>query len=199
MFDFFKKKNSEAKPSSAEKHTASERSGVSKPMHVLNAMTGAELAEEGLRQIVVAIKNNAIKIEPGRVYPDVYAHGDQPNGVNRITYVMFSPTVQNKVMSRCTIIFDSVREGVITWQVDWAVDKEYRGNNWGKTIAVKALTEFCNGMQGKFPGGFAIEAVVDEGNEASIRIANGLLGNEEIIFNEDTGKNVHTFLRHFEL
>ncbi|MEE5107212.1 hypothetical protein V2J92_21950 [Pseudomonas alliivorans] len=59
--------------------------------------------------------------------------------------------------------------------------------------------EFCNGMQGKFPGGFAIKAVVDEGNEASIKIADVLIGNEKAIFNKDIERNVHTFLHHFEL
>ena len=199
MFNFFKKKKAKDASLPFDTRPAPVSTMVSKPMHALNKMTGAELAEEGLRQIAVAIKNNAIKIEPGRVYPDVYAHGDKPEGVARLTYVMFSPTVQNEVMARCTIIFDSVRKGIATWQVDWAVAQNYRNNNWGKTIALKALTEFCNGMQDKLSDGFAIEAVVDEGNEASIKIAESLIGNEKVIFNKDTGKNVHTFLRHFEL
>jgi RimJ/RimL family protein N-acetyltransferase len=138
-------------------------------------------------------------LQQGKAYNDIYVHADEPAGVARFTYVIFSPTVQNEVVARCTVIFDSVRQGVATWQADWAVVKKYRGKNWGKAVATKALTEFCNGMQGKLPGGFAIEAVVDEGNEASIKISEALIGNEEVIFNNDTGKNVHTFLRHFDL
>lgn len=199
MFDFFKTKKAKDIQPALENRLTPVELFVSKPLAALKAMTGAELAEEGLRQIALAIKNNAIKIEPGRVYEDIYAHGDKPEGVARFTYVMFSPTVKNEVIARCTIIFDSMREDVATWQVDWAVAEGYREKNWGKTIAMKALTEFCNGMQGKLSSGFAVEAVIDEGNEGSIKIANGLIGNEEIIFNHDTGKNVHTFLRHFDL
>lgn len=183
MFNFFKKKK--------EAH--------SQQIQALKQLSGAELAEEGLRQIIIAIKSKAIQLQQGKIYNDIYVHADQPAGVARFAYVMFSPNVPNEVIARCVVIFDSVRENVALWQVDWAVSEKYRGNNWGKTIATKALTEFCNGLQGKLPGGFMIEAVVDENNPASIKIAEALIGNEEIILNKETGSNVHTYLKHFEL
>ena len=163
----------------------------------LSELTGKELAEEGLNQIALAIKARSIEIQPGKIFSDIYAHGDKPAGVPRFTYVMFSPTVQNEVIARCTIIYDSQKDGVGCWQIDWAVLEKYRGYNWGSTIAKKALTEFVNGMQRVFPNGFIVEAIVDQDNEASKKIAGSLIGDEEVILDENTGRNVHSYLKRF--
>ena len=163
----------------------------------LSKLTGQELAEEGLNQIALAIKAGSVNIQPGKIFNDIYAHGDTPAGVPRFTYVMFSPTVQNEVIARCTIIYDSQKDGVGCWQIDWAVLEQYRGKNWGGTIAKKALTEFVNGMQRIYPDGFIIEAIVDQDNEASKKIASSLIGDEEIVLNKSTGRNVHSYLLRF--
>ena len=160
-------------------------------------LSGAELAEEGLRQVAIAIKNSAIDLEQGRVFDDIYVHADKPDGKPRITYVMFSPSIQNQVLARCAIILDRVQGKTPVWQIDWAVEKAYRGQGFGMSVAAKALAEFTNGMRGKLENGFIIEAVVDEGNESSNRIARSLIGNEQVIFNKKTSSNVHSFLRRF--
>lgn len=160
-------------------------------------LSGAELAEEGLKQIAIAIKNSAIDIEQGRVSRDIYMHADSPAGTPRITYIMFSPTIQNQVIARCVILFDRVQNGIPIWQIDWAVLSEYRNKKFGAAVAQKALMEFISGMSGKLKSGFFIEAIVDEDNEASKKIARALIGGEEIIFNKTTNANVHSFLKKF--
>jgi len=159
--------------------------------------TGAELAEEGLKQISIAIKNKSIFLEKGRIFDDIYVHLDKPLGVPRTAYVVFSPSVQNQVIARCVIIFDRVQDGIPTFQIDWAVLPQYRKQNWGTTVATKALTEFASGMGKAMPTGFHIEAVVDENNETSKKIARSLIGGEEILFNKQTQSNVHSFLKKF--
>jgi len=160
-------------------------------------LTGAELAEEGLKQIAIAIKDSSISLEKGRIFDDVYVHADRPLGVSRVAYVMFSPSVQNQVIARCALVFDRPRDGVPSFQIDWAVLPQYRKNNWGTTVATKALAEFTSGMKTGLPGGFYIEAIVDEENEASKKIGRSLLGGEKILFNEQTHSNVHNFLKKF--
>lgn len=160
--------------------------------------TGAELAEEGLKQVAIAIKKGLISLQQGKVFNDIYAHADSPAGVPRLTYVMFSPSVQNQVIARCVILFDRTQGDIPVWQIDWAVLDQYRGKKFGISVAAKALAEFASGMKGKMTKGFFIEAVVDEGNEASKKIARAILGNEEVIFNKATGSNVHSFLRQFD-
>lgn len=157
-------------------------------------MSGTELAEEGLRQIAIAIQKKAISIERGRVSDDIYAHGDRPLGTPRLTYVMFSPSVENQVIARCVIMLDRVEGNTPVWQIDWAVLKAYRSQGYGLSIVAKSLMEFTSGMKGKTQG-YAIEAVVDEENEASLKIARKALGNEKRILKDSAGHYVHNFLR----
>ena len=160
-------------------------------------LTGAALADEGLKKIAIAIKDRSISLEKGRIFDDVYVHADSPLGVSRVAYVIFSPTVENQVIARCVIAFDRLRDGAPSFQIDWAVLPQYRKKKWGKTVATKALAEFASGMKKGMPGGFYIEAIVDEENEASKKIGRSLLGGEEILFNKQTKANVHNFLKKF--
>ena len=160
-------------------------------------LTGAEMAEEGLRLVSLAAAKGEIQFQQGRVHADIFAHLDSPGGVSRLTYVMVSPTVQNQVIARCVIAMNRAERDVPIWQMDWAVLEAYRRQSFGLTIAVKSLLEFTNGMQGRFKNGYAIEAVVDEGNEASLKIARAVLADEKVIPNPHTGINVHSFLRFF--
>ncbi|EMG51209.1 hypothetical protein WYI_23495 [Ochrobactrum sp. CDB2] len=160
-------------------------------------MSGAELAEEGLRQIAIAIQNNSISLQQGRVCEDIYAHADRPNGNPRFTYVMFSPTVQNQVVGRCVILLDRLQGQMPIWQMDWAVLGQYRNQGYGLAIAAKALIEFTNGMKGKLGHGYAIEAVVDQCNEPSVKIARAILGGEQVLSNKEGDTPVHSFLKQF--
>jgi len=157
--------------------------------------TGAEMAEEGLRLVADAIAKNAIQLEQGRISGDVYVHADQPDGSLRLTYVMFSPSVQNKVIARCAFCLTRVQHGVPIWQMDWAVDERYRGEGFGTAVAAKSLAEFVSGLSKNSKQGFVIEATVDDGNEPSIRIARKLVGSEEVLFDKSRAINVHTFIR----
>lgn len=160
-------------------------------------MTGAEMAEEGLRQVAIAAKNGDIDFQRGRVHEDIFAHADQPGGMMRLTYVMVSPTVENEVIARCVILLDRAEGNIPVFQMDWAVLDSYRRQGFGIAVALKSLMEFTNGMQGKLGSGYVIEAVVDEDNEASLKIARKLLSGEKVLPNPATGKNVHSFLRVF--
>lgn len=159
--------------------------------------TGAEMAEEGLRQIAIAIKNGSISLEQGRIFDDIYVHLDEPLGVPRTAYVMFNPSIQNQVIGWCVIIFNRVQDGIPTFQIDWAVLPQYRQKKWGITVATKGLAEFVAGMGKKLPTGFYIEAIVDDDSEPSKKIARSLVGGEEILFNKQTQSHVHSFLRKF--
>lgn len=161
------------------------------------ALTGAELAEEGLTQIAIAIAGRKITLEPGRIFDDVYVHADAPQGVRRTSYVMFSPTVENEVIAKCSIIHVGAHDGTPKFQIDWAVHPLYRRKNWGKSIAAKALKEFTTGMAGRLPTGFLIEAVVDEDNAPSKTIARTLIGDEMILFNEQTSAKVCSYVKSF--
>ncbi len=163
--------------------------------HNDRVITGAELAETGLSVIADAIKNELISLEVGRIFDDIYVHADRPEGVVRISYVMFSPTVQNEVIARCSFVHTGESKGLPHFQVDWAVLSHYKSKGFGKAIAFKALSEFISGMLPHSENGFIVEAVVDAGNEVSMSIARQLIGGEEILTKPDTGMNAHSFLK----
>lgn len=160
-------------------------------------MTGSQMAEEGLRQVSIAIQNNAIELHQGRIWNDIYVHPDNANGFPRYTYVMFSPTVRNQVIARCVVLFDRAHGPMPIWQIDWAVEKTYRKEGFGLAIAAKSLAEFTAGMKNKFDHGYTIEAIVDEGNEASAKIARTVLGGEEVSLNKKSNLKSHSFLKRF--
>ncbi len=166
-----------------------------KKKHTKN-VSGAELAMNGLKNISVAIAQNMISLEKGRIHDDIYVHADTPEGKTRVSYVMFSSTVKNEVIARCSVFNDRVENGVSVWQVDWAVAEQYRNQGFGTAVATKAVEEFKSGMNGRLTGGFCLEAVVDPDNAKSNRIAANLIGNCESGVDTATGKRAYSYLLH---
>ena len=126
--------------------------------------TGAELAEEGLRVVAMAIKNKHISVDEGNIFDDIYVHADMPNNIPRFTYVMFSDKSNKYVIARCAIVFNKADTTNTIWQIDWAVAENYRSKGIATSLVEKSLVEFESGMRGKFPHGIIIEAVVDTEN-----------------------------------
>ncbi|MBE8578453.1 hypothetical protein [Vibrio sp. OPT18] len=155
---------------------------------------GSEMAITGLENISDAIDKNSIELEPGRMFDDVYSHFDKPDGVPRVTYVMFSPSIKNEVIARCAIILERSIDGVGVWSIDWAVKDSYRGQGFGTAIATKASLEFTNGMKPQIQNGFYFEAIVSKNNLASNQIASKLLGNVKTITNPETKEIVNNYM-----
>lgn len=171
MFDFFKKKEPQ--------------------------LSGSEMALLSLKHLTTAIKNNEIKLQQGNLFDDVYVHLDHPEGNVRFTYIIFSTTEQNKPIAKLSCIMRGAHENAPLWDVDWAVDPSYQGKKWGLTVAYKASEEFKNGMKGKYPNGFWLEAIVDDNNEASKIIASRIIGGLEILKSKNNS-NVFNYRNHFQ-
>ncbi|MEG1767054.1 MAG: hypothetical protein RR311_01195 [Comamonas sp.] len=160
-------------------------------------LSGSEMALLSLNHLATAIRNNEIDLQRGNLFEDVYLHVDKPQDRVRFTYVIFSPTEQNKPIAKLSCITRGAHENAPLWDVDWAVDPKYQGKKWGLTIAVKASEEFKNGMRGKYPNGYWLEAIVDDANEPSKIIASRIIGGLEIIKTK-TNNNVFNYRNHFE-
>lgn len=159
-------------------------------------LTGAEMALLSLQRLTSAINNREISLQQGKLSPDIYAHLDRPDGGLRLTYVMFSPTEQNKPIAKVALIMRHIYENAPLFDIDWAVAPSYQRKNWGLTIAHKALAEFKHGMKGKQQNGFWLEAIVEHDNEASKRIASRLIGGLQILKN-DKNEDVYNYRNHF--
>lgn len=159
-------------------------------------MNNTETAQEAFNQFVAAFEKGLVEISPCSLFKDLHVHMDIPNGTPRFTYVMFDPTNTTKVIAQCVIVFaKNLLDGNKKWQIGWCTDENYRDQGIGYDISNKALQEFSHNLKSKLKGDY-IEANVDANNIASFKIAEKLIGDEEVI-EKDNGEKVHSFLKQF--
>lgn len=156
--------------------------------------SGMEMAEEGLQHIALAVKSGSVALEKGRLSPNLYAHLDTPNGTPRITYVMLSPGDETKVIARCVLLLDRTEGNRSVWQMECAVLGPERSKGVGRRLVEQSLVEFEAGMKGKLKSGYFIEAIVDDGNIASNKIANFCIGGKEKV-KDPSGASVNSYLK----
>lgn len=161
-------------------------------------MNNSETAKEAFDHFVSAFENKLINVEPCKLFNDVFVHIDIPNQTPRFTYVMFDSLNSKKVIAQSVIVFAGMVEGdKKKWQIGWCVDEDHRQKGIGYDLASKALQEFSYNLKKDLEGDY-MEANVDEGNIASIRIAEKLIGGEEILARKEPGKKAHSFLKQFK-
>lgn len=156
-------------------------------------MNNSETALEAFKHLRLAVENGLVSFSVCSLHDDLFVCVDSPNDIPRFTYVIFDPQNPNLVIAQCVIVFSHwVSESSRKWHIGWCVDESFRNRGLGLTVATKALEQFSTYLQVQ---GDYIEASVDEGNLPSLKISEKLIGSEEILFNEKTGLNVHSFLK----
>lgn len=159
-------------------------------------MNNTETAVEAFKALKIGFEKGVVQFTHTALFDDLSLHIDTPNGIPRFTYVLFDPLNPEIIVAQCVIVFaDWVSETERKWQIGWCVDEKYRNKGLGFEVAYKALTQFSQieQVQGDY-----IEATVDQDNVPSLKISEKLIGSEEILFNEDTGLNVHSYLKAIE-
>lgn len=156
-------------------------------------MNNSETALEAFTHLRLAVDRGLISFSQCSLYEDLFCCVDSPNDIPRFTYVIFDPQKPNLVIAQCVIVFSHwISEDTRKWHIGWCVDEIFRNRGLGLDIATKALAQFSTFKQVQ---GDYIEASVDQGNIASLKISEKLIGSEEILFNEETGLAVHSFLK----
>lgn len=159
-------------------------------------MNNMETAQEAFNHFVTAFERGLIKVSPCSLFDDVYVHIDMPDQTPRFTYIMFDPENTKKVIAQCVIMFaHNLSDGNKKWIIGWCTDSKHRNKGIGYDLSNKALQEFSYQLRNKLKGDY-IEANVDTNNLASLRIAEKLIGNEEILIKAN-GEKAHSFLRQF--
>ena len=156
-------------------------------------MNNSETALEAFKYLRLAVERGLISFSQCSLYEDLFFCVDSPNDIPRFTYVIFDSQNPNMVIAQCVIVFSHwISEHTRKWHIGWCVDESFRNKGFGLDIATKALDQFSNYKQVQ---GDYNEASVDQGNLASLKISKKLIGSEEVLFNEETGLNVHSFLK----
>jgi RimJ/RimL family protein N-acetyltransferase len=159
-------------------------------------MNNSETALQAFKYLQLAYQQNLIEFKSCQTSPDLFVHVDVPNGMPRFTYVIFDPSDSKKIIAQCVVVFGRmVSEHDRKWCIGWCVDEVYRNKGYGFKVASQGLEEFLTTKNIK---GDVIEATVDEGNLASIKISEKLIGSEEKVLNSETGLMSHSFLKFIE-
>jgi hypothetical protein len=112
---------------------------------------------------------------PSALDPNLYVSVDSPNDLLRFTYVRFD---DHTVTAIALFVEIEPFEGRPCFQVDYAVDPNYRG--FSKLTLMAAIEEIRTGLgQARFPP-FYIEAVIDVENHISQRVAAACISSASI-------------------
>jgi len=120
-----------------------------------------------------ALAAGGLRLERGRVDPNVYLHVDYLQGQPRFTYVHLNGQT---VLAFASFVPNGSFEGHANLAADYAVPERYRNQGRGKAILAAGIAEMQNGFRGRPP--FYIEAVVSVNNPASQKVAQEVLGGE---------------------
>ena len=110
-----------------------------------------------------------IKLQPGVIHRDLFVHVENlENNKFRMTYVQLEKFT---VTSFVNFVLCAPIEKTPCFQIGYAVPAEYRNQGRAKRTINMALTEMKFGYQRAGVKEFFIEAIIDEKNIASLRVA----------------------------
>lgn len=155
------------------------------------------MAEKAFNEFSNAFDKKIIDLHQCGNSKDLYLHADQPEGTVRLTYAMFSD--DKKTVTAMAIIHFTERyaNGMSKWSIGWYVNPDYRSKGLGANITKLALDEFVKNMKPNLPSDFYIEASVDPENIASNKIAEKLIGNKEVVKDEN-GIESYSYLKEYK-
>ncbi|QNX59653.1 GNAT family N-acetyltransferase [Acinetobacter seifertii] len=160
-------------------------------------MNNSETAIQAFKYVQLAYHQGLITFQPCKISSDLFVHFDTPNNSPRFTYVIFDPNDSEKIIAQCVIVFShKISKDDCKWHIGWCVDENHRNKGYGFKVASEGLEEFL--VNNRNINGDIIEAHVDEGNIASLKISEKLIGSEEEVFNPETGLKIHSFLKVIE-
>ena len=141
-----------------------------------------------------ALSAGKLRLERGRVDPNVYLHVDQAQGQPRFTYVQLEGQIVTAFVS---FVINGTIEGHPNLAAGYAVPEPFRNQGRAKATLAAGIAEMQNGFRGHPP--FYIEAVVSEKNVASLKVAEAVLGGEaERIMDSHSGEPAARYARKFE-
>lgn len=156
-------------------------------------MKNKSIAEEGFSALHEAHRNGVVTFKKAALFDDLFLHFDVPQrGTFRFTYAMFDK--DNNVIAQAVFVKNDDTPSV---ECGWCVASESRQKGLGSKIVERSIQEFINGFSKSGVPLIVLGASVDEGNEASIKLAQKYIGDEEIS-KEPSGDTVRTYQRIFD-
>lgn len=130
---------------------------------------------DALKTFEPALKRGELKVEKGRINPNVLVHMDMPNGQFRMTYALMDGAT---VTGIAIIVPAEFENGLPVFQLGYAVPQHLRKRGIGTTVAQAAIDEFTSGVARGGIVHFYLEAMVGIKNVGSHKIAESVIGGE---------------------
>lgn len=131
-------------------------------------------------------------------HQDLFSHFDVPEpGVNRLTYVRLSEDCRT-VKAFLSCVMNGTVEGFPCVAVGYAVPEEGRNQGRAKQILLDVIDDQVNQARNNGVETVYIEAVIDETNLASLRVAETVLNVErESIIDTSSGRPAFRYTARF--
>lgn len=143
------------------------------------AMPGMTDPTDALVSFQEAFSAGGLRLERGRVDPNVYLHVDRAQGKTRFTYVQLDGKTVTAFVS---FVLNGTFEGHPNLAAGYAVPEHHRNQGKAKATLAAGIAEMQNGFRGHPP--FYVEAVVSEKNTPSLKVAEAVLGGEPESFKD---------------
>lgn len=123
---------------------------------------------DGLKSFAPAFAAKELDVEKGRVDPTIWIHHDNPAGTLRLTYARARG---RKVIAMVIIVPVEPIEGVACFGIGYAVPVDERGKGLATELVTAAIAELKSGLATHGLKDFWVEAVVDQANIPSQKVA----------------------------
>lgn len=123
---------------------------------------------DGLTSFAPAFAAKKLEVEKCRLDPTIWVHLDSPQGTPRFTYVRARG---HKVTAMVILVPVEPIEGVPCFGVGYAVPEDERGKGHATELVTAAIAELQAGFAVHGLTEFWVEAVVDQGNIPSQKVA----------------------------
>lgn len=116
-----------------------------------------------------ALATNEIHLQRGKLDCDIFVFCDQANDSPRFTYVSLDGG--DVIAFVNLILVDPIDDGIVCFQIGYAVSEKYRNQGYAKAAIKSALAELWSGLSQNGIPSLCIEAVVHIDNHASNAVA----------------------------
>lgn len=148
-----------------------------------------------------ALNAKKIKAQPCEIDGSINVHLDYPDGSTpRFTYgptkrAGNSALAKTKVRAVAVLVGDEPYNGLGCFQISYATSEDERNQGLAKRVVGTALIELYRGMARNGVKRFYVEAVIDEDNIASQRVADAFLVGAKEWRHDDFGNKVVRYMK----
>jgi GNAT superfamily N-acetyltransferase len=148
-----------------------------------------------LKSFQNGFRDGDINPRPGTVNSEIFVFGDEAGGSQRITYA----DIQNGAVLAIAVYFlTEPYKGIHCFQVGYAVAEEHRNKGIATALLEKSIAELRH-LSKRHVKSFYVEAVVEENNLASMKVAGRVLSpHPESKIDGNSGQPAFQYLRLIE-